>query len=159
MKRISKGLPENPTDIELECLAQTWSEHCKHKIFNALIDYEEPGKKNKSTRFLKPIFKVLTEEINSPYLVSIFKDNAGVIQFDEDHIFSMKVETHNSPQHSDPYGGALTGIVGCNRDPAGTGKGFQLMFNTDVFCFGSPFFDGKIPPRLFHPRRVSEGST
>ncbi|MHA1112673.1 MAG: phosphoribosylformylglycinamidine synthase subunit PurL, partial [Promethearchaeota archaeon] len=81
----------------------------------------------------------------------------GVIQFDKDHIFSMKVETHNSPTALDPYGGALTGIVGCNRDPAGTGKGFQLIFNTDVFCFGSPFFEGKIPPRLFHPRRVLKG--
>ena len=155
--RITRGLSENPTDIELECLAQTWSEHCKHKIFNALIDYEEPGKKEQINSIFKTYIQGSTEEINSPYLVSIFKDNAGVIQFDKDHIFSMKVETHNSPTALDPYGGALTGIVGCNRDPAGTGKGFQLIFNTDVFCFGSPFFEGKIPPRLFHPRRVLKG--
>ncbi len=156
-ERVSKGLPANPTDIELECLAQTWSEHCKHKIFNALIHYEEPGKKEQIDSIFKTYIRGSTEKINSPYLVSIFKDNAGVIQFDKDHIFSMKVETHNSPTALDPYGGALTGIVGCNRDPAGTGKGFQLIFNTDVFCFGSPFYDGKIPPRLFHPRRVLKG--
>jgi phosphoribosylformylglycinamidine synthase len=156
-ERVAKGLPPHPTDIELECLAQTWSEHCKHKIFNALIDYEEPGKKEQIDSIFKTFIRGSTEKVNSPYLVSIFKDNAGVIQFDKDHIFSMKVETHNSPTALDPYGGALTGIVGCNRDPAGTGKGFQLIFNTDVFCFGSPFYEGKIPPRLFHPRRVLKG--
>jgi phosphoribosylformylglycinamidine synthase II len=69
----------------------------------------------------------------------------------------MKVETHNSPSALDPYGGALTGIVGCNRDPAGTGKGFKLIFNTNMFCFESPFYTGEIPPRLFHPRRVLKG--
>jgi phosphoribosylformylglycinamidine synthase II len=69
----------------------------------------------------------------------------------------MKVETHNSPSALDPYGGALTGIVGCNRDPAGTGRGFKLLFNTDVFCFADPFYKGEIPPRLFHPRRVLKG--
>ncbi len=155
--RLQKGLPANPTDIEIECIAQTWSEHCKHKIFNALIDYEEPGRSERIDSIFKTYIRGSTEKINSPYLVSIFKDNAGVIQFDKDHIFSMKVETHNSPTALDPYGGALTGIVGCNRDPAGTGKGFKLIFNTDVFCFGSPFYEGKIPPRLFHPRRVLKG--
>lgn len=155
--RKEQGLPENPTDVELECLAQTWSEHCKHKIFNALIEYEEPGKKETIDSLFKTYIKGSTDEINSDYLVSVFKDNAGVIKFNDDYTVCMKVETHNSPTALDPYGGALTGIVGCNRDPAGTGKGFKLIFNTDVFCFGSPFFDGEIPPRLFHPRRVLKG--
>jgi phosphoribosylformylglycinamidine synthase II len=155
--RIKAGLPANPTDIEIECFAQTWSEHCKHKIFNALIEYEEAGKKEQIDSIFKTYIRGSTEKINSHYLVSIFKDNAGVIQFDKDHILSMKVETHNSPTALDPYGGALTGIVGCNRDPAGTGRGFQLIFNTDVFCFASPFYEGEIPPRLFHPRRVLKG--
>ncbi|MBN2155075.1 MAG: phosphoribosylformylglycinamidine synthase [Candidatus Lokiarchaeota archaeon] len=156
-ERQKKGLPLNPTDIELECIAQTWSEHCKHKIFNALIEYQESDRKEIIDSIFKTYIQNSTKEINSPYLVSVFKDNAGVIQFDNDHIFCMKVETHNSPTALDPYGGALTGIVGCNRDPAGTGKGFQLIFNTDVFCFASPFFNGEIPPRLFHPRRVLKG--
>ncbi|MHA1870469.1 MAG: AIR synthase-related protein, partial [Promethearchaeota archaeon] len=170
-ERLSMGLPANPTDIELECLAQTWSEHCKHKIFNAEIEYEEyeyvnGGAGNKEERLVKKetinslfntYIKRATEEINSDYLVSVFKDNAGVIKLNDDYIVSMKVETHNSPTALDPYGGALTGIVGCNRDPAGTGKGFKLIFNTDVFCFASPFYGGKIPPRLFHPRRVMKG--
>jgi phosphoribosylformylglycinamidine synthase II len=150
-------LPEGPTDVELECLAQTWSEHCKHKIFNALIEYEEQGKKETINSLFKSFIKASTTKINSPYLVSVFKDNAGVIKFNDDYTVCMKVETHNSPTALDPYGGALTGIVGCNRDPAGTGKGFKLIYNTDVFCFGSPFYTGPIPPRLFHPRRVLKG--
>lgn len=156
-ERKKKGLPEDPTDVELECLAQTWSEHCKHKIFNALIDYEEPGNKETIDSLFKTYIKGSTDEINSHYLVSVFKDNAGVIQFNDDYTVCMKVETHNSPTALDPYGGALTGIVGCNRDPAGTGKGFKLIYNTDIFCFGSPFYEGEIPPRLFHPRRVLKG--
>lgn len=156
-ERIKLGLPPQPTDVELECLAQTWSEHCKHKIFNAKIDYFEKDRHEVINSLFKSYIRTSTEKINSPYLVSVFKDNAGVIKFNEDYTVAMKVETHNSPTALDPYGGALTGIVGCNRDPAGTGKGFKLIFNTDVFCFASPFYQGKIPPRLFHPRRVLKG--
>ncbi|MHA1730288.1 MAG: AIR synthase-related protein [Promethearchaeota archaeon] len=156
-ERKLSGLHPNPTDLELECIAQTWSEHCKHKIFNAKIIYKENGKKEIINSLFKTFIKGSTDKINSDFLVSIFKDNAGIIKFNEDFTVCMKVETHNSPTALDPYGGALTGIVGCNRDPAGTGKGFKLIFNTDVFCFGSPFYEGKIPPRLFHPRRVLKG--
>ncbi|WP_371803843.1 AIR synthase-related protein [Candidatus Lokiarchaeum ossiferum] len=156
-ERLKHGMPINPTDVELECLAQTWSEHCCHKIFNAKIDYHEGDKQETIDSLFKTYIKKSTDIINSDYLVSVFKDNAGVIKFNEDYTFAMKVETHNSPTALDPYGGAITGIVGCNRDPAGTGKGFKLTFNTDVFCFASPFFKGEIPPRLFHPKRVLKG--
>ena len=87
----------------------------------------------------------------------MFKDNAGVIRFDDEWNLVVKVETHNSPSALDPYGGALTGIVGVNRDPFGTGMGARLIFNTDVFCFADPFYDKPLPPRLLHPRRVFEG--
>ncbi len=156
-ERLKLGLPSSPTDVELECLAQTWSEHCCHKIFNAKIEYSDHEHTETIDSLFKSCIKKATDEINSDYLVSVFKDNAGVIQFTDDYTFAMKVETHNSPTALDPYGGALTGIVGCNRDPAGTGKGFKLIFNTDVFCFASPFYEGQIPPRLFHPRRVLKG--
>ncbi|MCP4763022.1 MAG: phosphoribosylformylglycinamidine synthase [archaeon] len=156
-ERKKLGLPNNPTDVELECMAQTWSEHCCHKIFNAKIEYEEEGRKETINSLFKSYIKKSTDEINSDFLVSVFKDNAGVIKFTEDHTFCFKVETHNSPTALDPYGGALTGIVGCNRDPAGTGKGFKLIFNTNIFCFASPFYEKVIPPRLFHPRRVLKG--
>ena len=87
----------------------------------------------------------------------MFKDNAGVIKFNDDWSIVMKVETHNSPSALDPYGGALTGIVGVNRDTLGTGKSARLIFNTDVFCFGDPFYDKQLPKRLLHPRRIMDG--
>ncbi len=80
-----------------------------------------------------------------------------MIRFNDDWTLVFKVETHNSPSALDPYGGALTGIVGVNRDPFGTGLGAKLIFNTDVFCFASPFYDKPLPPRLLHPRRIFEG--
>jgi phosphoribosylformylglycinamidine synthase len=79
------------------------------------------------------------------------------VAFTDSHDVCIKVETHNSPSALDPYGGALTGIVGVNRDPMGTGLGAELVCNTDVFCFASPFYQGELPPRLLHPRRVMEG--
>jgi phosphoribosylformylglycinamidine synthase II len=146
-----------PADVEIEVLAQTWSEHCKHKIFNSQIMYTD----NKGTKSINSLFntfiKQATEEINKPWLVSVFTDNAGVIKFNDDHNLVMKVETHNTPSALDPYGGAITGIVGVNRDPLGTGMGARLIFNTDVFCFASPFYDKELPPRLFHPKRIFEG--
>lgn len=80
-----------------------------------------------------------------------------MVAFNDEYDVCIKVETHNSPSALDPYGGALTGIVGVNRDPMGTGMGAELVCNTDVFCFASPFHTGELPPRLLHPRRVMEG--
>ncbi|VVB89242.1 Phosphoribosylformylglycinamidine synthase subunit PurL [uncultured archaeon] len=146
-----------PTDVEMEVLAQTWSEHCKHKIFNSQITYtDEKGTKTIHSLF-NSFIKRATREINKPWLVSVFTDNAGVIKFNDDNNLVMKVETHNTPSALDPYGGAITGIVGVNRDPLGTGMGARLIFNTDVFCFASPFYDKPLPPRLFHPKRIFEG--
>ncbi|GAB6111499.1 phosphoribosylformylglycinamidine synthase subunit PurS [Desulfomicrobium salsuginis] len=162
--RKAKGLPAAPTDAELECLAQTWSEHCKHKIFSSRISYE--NRENGTTAEINSLYKTfiqgstkkLRERMGKDdFCLSVFKDNAGVIRFSDDMNVCIKVETHNSPSALDPYGGALTGIVGVNRDPMGTGMGANLLCNTDVFCFASPFHEGELPPRLLHPRRVFEG--
>jgi phosphoribosylformylglycinamidine synthase len=154
--RVEFGL-RLPNDVEIEVLAQTWSEHCKHKIFNSQITYSD----EKESRIINSLFstyiKRATKEINKPWLVSVFTDNAGVIKFNDDYNLVMKVETHNTPSALDPYGGAITGIVGVNRDPLGTGIGARLIFNTDVFCFASPFYDKELPPRLLHPKRIFEG--
>ncbi len=91
------------------------------------------------------------------FCLSVFKDNSGIIKFNEKYSLAYKVETHNTPSALDPYGGALTGIVGVNRDPFGSGKGARLLFNTDIFCFAVPDYKGVIPPRLLHPRRVLDG--
>jgi len=156
-ERKKLALTSKPTDVELEALAQTWSEHCKHKIFNATIDYFDGNKESKINSLFKIFIRKSTEEIGSDFLVSVFKDNAGVIKFNDEWNLAMKVETHNSPSALDPYGGALTGIVGVNRDPLGTGIGSKLIFNTDVFCFASPFYEKPLPPRLMHPKRIFEG--
>ncbi len=159
-QRAAAGLPAHPTDIELEILAQTWSEHCKHKIFDARITYtDERGESRVIDSVFKTFVKGTTSEVAKKvdWLISVFHDNAGIIKFDDEWNFALKAETHNSPSALDPYGGAITGIVGVNRDILGAGMGCKCIFNTDVFCFASPFHDGEIPPRLFHPRRVLRG--
>ncbi|WP_424357158.1 phosphoribosylformylglycinamidine synthase subunit PurL [Methanocella sp. MCL-LM] len=158
-ERKTLGLGPKPTDVELETLAQTWSEHCKHKIFNATIDYVENGEHKEIKSLFKSCIRKSTEEISKEkdWLVSVFKDNAGIIKFTDDYNVAFKVETHNSPSALDPYGGAITGIVGCDRDSAGTGKGAKLIAHTDVLCFASPYYKGRLPPRIFHPRRIMEG--
>jgi phosphoribosylformylglycinamidine synthase subunit PurSL len=159
-ERHALGLPEWPTDVELEALAQTWSEHCKHKIFNAHITYaDERGRVQEIDSLFQTFIVRATEEISQrvDWLVSVFHDNAGVIRLNADWDLSMKVETHNTPSALDPYGGALTGIVGVNRDPFGTGKGCRLLFNTDVLCFAPPDYAKPLPPRLMHPKRVFRG--
>ena len=163
-ERAAAGLPAEPLDAELECLAQTWSEHCKHKIFSSRIEYTntETGRSETEDSLYKTCIqgstKALRERMGEDdFCLSVFKDNAGVIRFDENHNVCIKVETHNSPSALDPYGGALTGIVGVNRDPMGTGLGANLVCNTDVFCFASPYHEEELPPRLLHPRRIFEG--
>ncbi len=163
-ERQALGLGPEPTDAELELLAQTWSEHCKHKIFNAVIDYtEDSGQGRPAHMVIDSLFKTYirgaTEALRErcPWLLSVFHDNAGVIAFSDRWSLAYKVETHNSPSALDPYGGAMTGIVGVNRDPFGTGRGSQLQINVWGYCLGSPFYDGKLPEGLMHPRRIRDG--
>ncbi len=161
-ERKSLGFPENPLDAELEAIAQTWSEHCKHKIFNATISYNDGEKEYTINSLFDTYIKGATKKVREQqgdrdFCLNIFKDNAGVIDFDDNYAVAFKVETHNSPSALDPYGGALTGIVGVNRDPFGTGMGAKLIFNTDVFCFASPDYSGEIPKGLLHPKRIFEG--
>ena len=160
--RKDAGIVENqPTDVELECLAQTWSEHCKHKIFASKIYHKDLETGEESivdsifkTHIMKPTHD-MQKEVD--WLLSVFHDNSGVIAWDDKWSVCMKAETHNSPSALDPYGGAMTGIVGVNRDILGTGLGARPIANTDVFCFGPPDWQGDIPENLFHPSRVLRG--
>ena len=129
-----KKLGRQPTDVELETLAQTWSEHCIHKTFKAKITL---GKKTIDNLMKSTVMRV-TRELNKPWCLSVFRDNAGVIDFDGRYAVCFKVETHNHPSAVEPYGGAATGIGGVIRDPLGTGLGAKPILNTDVFCFGPP---------------------
>jgi phosphoribosylformylglycinamidine synthase len=159
-RRQAYGLGPAPTDVELETLAQTWSEHCKHKIFQSTIDYQdERGTRTTIRSLFKSYIVRATEEIGQrvDWLRSVFHDNAGVIAFNHAWNLAMKVETHNTPSALDPYGGAITGILGVNRDPFGTGMGCRLLFNTDVLCFAPPDYSQPLPGRLLHPKRIFEG--
>ncbi len=161
-KRNELGLPTNmPTDAELECLAQTWSEHCSHKIFAAKIHHLD-NETNENT-IINSLFKThivkptIDIQNDVEWLLSIFHDNSGVIAWNENWNLCIKAETHNSPSALDPFGGAMTGIVGVNRDILGTGLGARPIANTDVFCFGPPDYQGEVPKGLFHPLRVFRG--
>jgi len=144
----------NPTDAELETLAQTWSEHCVHKTFKARIRLGEETIDN----LIKNTIMKATRELGKPWCLSVFTDNAGVIDFDGRWALCFKVETHNHPSAIEPYGGAATGIGGVVRDPLGTGLGARPILNTDVFCFAPPDFQyEKLPQGVLHPRRIFKG--
>ena len=115
------GIGRNPTDCEIETIAQTWSEHCCHKVFRAEIEYtEKVNEKNvKENVVLLSEIKKVTERLASPMCVSVFKDNAGIIKFNESQGIAFKVETHNHPSALEPYGGAGTGTGGVIRDILG----------------------------------------
>ena len=152
-------LERNPTDVELETIAQTWSEHCVHKTFKSMIEYAEKGRE---TEMIDGLFKTYiqraTEEIGAEWCVSVFIDNAGIIEFDDNYNIVFKVETHNHPSAIEPYGGAGTGIGGVIRDSLGTGLGAKPILNTDVFCFGLPDLSyEELPKGALHPKRIFKG--
>jgi phosphoribosylformylglycinamidine synthase len=153
-----KSLGREPTDIELEALAQTWSEHCVHKTFRSSVDFDFDGQKIHFDNLIKETVFGATKQLNKEWCISVFKDNAGVIEFDETDAVCFKVETHNHPSALDPYGGAATGIGGVLRDPMGTGLGAKPIANTDIFCFAEPdkSFD-EIPRGVLHPKRIAKG--
>lgn len=161
--RAKAGL-DLPTDVEMEVIAQTWSEHCKHKLFGAKYKYRSEGTTglgNEIPAEVDHLFKTTiagtTSQIARPWLLSVFSDNAGIVAFDEQDAFCIKVETHNTPSALDPYGGSLTGIVGVNRDILGCGLGARPIFNLDVFCLAEPTYSSFLPDGLLHPRRILEG--
>jgi phosphoribosylformylglycinamidine synthase len=157
MKTIQAHFAElgrDPTDLELETLAQTWSEHCSHKTLRGRIAFEGRTINN----LLKETIFESTQTLGCDWLVSVFTDNAGVVRFDDDHDVCFKVETHNHPSAIDPYGGANTGLGGVIRDALGTGLGARPICNTDVFCVAAPDLAAEqLPAGVLHPKRVLKG--
>ena len=151
-----------PTECELETLAQTWSEHCKHKTFRAAVVHVEKDELGLERRreykdLLKETIVKATEDLRRPWCISVFKDNAGIVSYDGKDALALKVETHNHPSALEPYGGAGTGLGGVIRDVLGAGLGAKPIANTDVFCFGplgeGPEFktgSGLTTRRIFH---------
>ena len=151
----------SPTDLELESIAQTWSEHCKHTIFADPIDEFTDGLYkqfiNRATNVVR------TAKGDRDFCVSVFTDNSGAIEFDERHLITDKVETHNTPSALDPFGGAITGIGGVNRDTIGFGLGAKPVLNRYGFCFADPEDERPLykrenkTQRMLSPRRIMEG--
>ena len=153
----------DPTDIELESVAQTWSEHCSHKTLKGRIRYrDEHGERVFENMLKETVFGAtvaIREQLGADdWCVSVFKDNAGIVKFDDQQNVCFKVETHNHPSAIEPYGGANTGIGGVIRDPLGTGLGAKPICNSDVFCFAPPDtpYDA-LPPGTLHPKLVMKG--
>ena len=168
IKKYFRRIKRNPTDCELETIAQTWSEHCAHKTFRGVIDYRESVKRQvsgvkvlgnrKINNLLKNTVMKVTKDLNKSWCVSVFKDNAGIIRFDDDDNICFKVETHNHPSALEPYGGAGTGIGGVIRDILGVGMGAKPIMNTDIFCFGLPDTpQNRVPKGMLHPKRIMKG--
>ncbi len=158
IREYYQQLGTEPTDVELETLAQTWSEHCVHKTLKSSVEMSIDGETLHFDNLLKETVFRATQELDKEWCISVFADNAGVIEFDEETAICFKVETHNHPSALDPYGGAATGIGGVIRDPMGTGLGAKPIANTDIFCFGEP--DKRledIPKGVLHPRRIMKG--
>jgi phosphoribosylformylglycinamidine synthase len=172
----------DPTDVELETLAQTWSEHCKHTIFADPLDEVEDGifrhfirdatyeiirQKAKGKRQKRSERSERSPShaarVEGDFCVSIFKDNSGAIAFDDDYLVTHKVETHNSPSALDPFGGSVTAIVGVNRDCLGFGLGAKPIANVYGFCVADPkdeanyYRDSEKTQPLLSNRRILEG--
>ncbi|MEZ4767692.1 MAG: phosphoribosylformylglycinamidine synthase subunit PurS [Caldilineales bacterium] len=150
-----------PTDVELETLAQTWSEHCVHKTFKALIDYRETDargvvREQQIDSILKTYIRAATEKANKPWVCSAFVDNAGIVAFDDTFDLAFKVETHNHPSALEPFGGANTGVGGVVRDVIGVSA--RPIANTDILCFGPQDLPpDQLPAGVLHPRRIQDG--
>jgi phosphoribosylformylglycinamidine synthase subunit PurSL len=147
----------NPTDVEFEMIAQTWSEHCVHKTFSAKVTVQETnGSTTTINNLLKSYLKAATDKINAEWVLSAFVDNAGIVELDDDYEVSFKVETHNHPSAIEPFGGANTGIGGVIRDVIGVSA--KPIAATDILCFGPQDKDiNTLAEGVLHPRRIQSG--
>jgi len=142
----------NPTDVELQTIGQTWSEHCYHKTFKGDITTPE----GEIHSLFKTYITKATKELDPLWCISVFEDNAGIIEFDENYAIAAKVETHNHPSAIEPFGGAATGTGGVIRDILAVWA--DPIACTDVLCFGPLDYDyNKLPPGTKHPKYVYRG--
>ncbi len=152
VRAIFKVRGRNPTDVELQTIAQTWSEHCYHKTFKGRINFEG--------RIIDSLFKTyiakVTDEINPSWCFSVFEDNAGIVEFEKNYGVAIKVETHNHPSAVEPFGGAATGTGGVIRDVLGVWA--DPIACTDVLGFGPLELEyTRLPAGIKHPKYIYEG--
>lgn len=162
IQQLYREQGREPTDVELETLAQTWSEHCSHKTFKATIEYREEDSNGNVLEsetipgLLRHYIMRATEQIKPPWLVSAFSDNAGIIRFTDMHDLAFKVETHNHPSAIEPFGGANTGVGGVIRDVLGVSA--RPIACTDILCFGPPNTSTEeLPAGVLPSRRIASG--
>lgn len=149
-------LDRDPTDVEIETLAQTWSEHCAHKTFRAVVLASEDGSEPEERAPLLTQLRECTEAIDAPFVVSAFVGNAGVVEFVKGTTLAIKAETHNHPSAVEPFGGANTGVGGVIRDVLGIAH--RPIAVTDILCFGPVDLPlGGLPDGALHPRRIRDG--
>jgi len=151
----------DPTDMEFETIAQTWSEHCRHKTFRGDIRYTVKANGRVKTEMINHLLKntivKATLTLDKPWCVSVFHDNAGIVKFDDTYNLCFKAETHNHPCAVEPYGGAETGVGGVIRDILGVGLGAKPVLNTDSFCFGRLDSKAVLPKNALGAERVFRG--
>ncbi|MEX0616572.1 MAG: phosphoribosylformylglycinamidine synthase subunit PurL [Candidatus Woykebacteria bacterium] len=156
MKEIQnyfKGLGRGPTDIELETIAQTWSEHCSHKTLKGNFLHNGTLINN----LLKTAIIEPSLALRKPYVVSAFEDNAGGVKIGN-RVICVKVETHNHPSALEPVGGAETGTGGVIRDIIGFGKGAKPVSSIVCFCVGPQDLSyDKLPQGVLHPKAILSG--
>lgn len=162
VQAIFKSENREPTDVELEVIAQTWSEHCKHRIFGSRIEHTVDGESEVVDGLFKTYIKQVTERIiakKPDFVLSAFTDNAGFVKLDDELAVCLKVETHNHPSAIEPYAGANTGLGGVIRDILGAGKGAKPVASLDVFCFGPPDTQQEdiLAKDVIHPLGVMRG--
>jgi len=150
-----ESLDRDPTDAELETLAQTWSEHCAHKTFRAVVHAEDDEGESERRPLLAQL-RDCTEQIDAPFVVSAFVGNAGVVEFAPGTTIALKAETHNHPSAVEPFGGANTGVGGVIRDVLGIAH--KPIAVTDILCFGPADLPlDELPDGSLHPRRIRDG--
>ncbi|HSB87095.1 MAG TPA: phosphoribosylformylglycinamidine synthase subunit PurS, partial [Ilumatobacteraceae bacterium] len=147
-----RNLGRVPTDVELETLAQTWSEHCAHKTFRARITTAD----GQPIAPLLQQLRAATDAIAAPFVRSAFVGNAGIVSFSSGTTIAVKAETHNHPSAIEPFGGANTGVGGVIRDVMGAAH--RPIATTDVLCFGPTDLPAsRLPDGVLHPRLVEAG--
>ncbi len=147
-----RSLGRNPTDVELQTIAQVWSEHCYHKTFKGIIKTPQGDEENILRKY---IVRVL-EELRPDWVLSAFEDNAGIVKLDDEYAIAVKVETHNHPSAIEPFGGAATGVGGVIRDVLGVWA--EPIALIDVLGFGPLNYpEGRLPRGVKHPRYIYSG--
>jgi phosphoribosylformylglycinamidine synthase II len=136
IKALFEKKKRNPTDVELQALGQAWSEHCSYKTS-------------------MPILKDILLTIRAPQNMVVVEEDAGVVDFDEEHAYVIAFESHNHPSAIEPYGGAATGIGGILRDVVCMGA--QPVALVDPLFFGHLDYHKELPRGVKHPKFLFSG--